>query len=436
MSDLPTTQFLLQLQLDRKPPRAVLSATGTGSTGASAGSVDIALAGAPPYALGMAFTAASPGGPLMPQLRSLTALPSTSAPFDPALAGDDGVLTLEWQLRDHALDTQDSSTLRVTLSNRSNYYDADDLEIRLRAIASDGSPPGERPDGNPLLSIWPDVQSVRGIRAHDTATFDYFIATRGPRAGLYTLAVEVSYQLVYVYRERCRRTLAVASLPLRIEGGSVPPLPGQLVPPPTRSPSPDSQLEQISNPQRKLHMSEHADKDAGHGHARGRELHAIQRKIALPGGGELEVAYRLVKGSHTKPDESRGSYGFNPASKEIESYFSTSDEAAMEITLRNCSGLHLRHIFITDVHLFDAKDDGSLGLPADKERLPDGNYLFEVLPNEVYFGTLPPDEARTRYLGLVTRGVHGGDFLVRFDVRYEIVDGSAYVNLPLIVNPD
>lgn len=183
-------------------------------------------------------------------------------------------------------------------------------------------------------------------------------------------------------------------------------------------------------------MSEHAEKDVGYGHARGRELHAIEHKVTLPGGGELCVSYRLVKGSHTKPDESRCSMGYNPKTKEIESYFSTSDEAAMEITVRNNSNFHLKHIYLTDVHLFHANDNGGQGLPADKDRLPDGNYLFEVLPNDVYFGSLVHDEARTKYLGLVTRGVQAGRFLVRFEVKYEIVDGSACLSLPLHVNPD
>ena len=41
-----------------------------------------------------------------------------------------------------------------------------------------------------------------------------------------------------------------------------------------------------------------------------------------------------------------------------------------------------------------------------------------------------------RDLGLITRGTHPGKFLVNFEVRYEIVDGKATVDLPLFVNPD
>lgn len=173
-----------------------------------------------------------------------------------------------------------------------------------------------------------------------------------------------------------------------------------------------------------------------YGHLRRRELHAIERKVILPGGGELLVHYRLVKGSHTRPDDSRGSYGFNPTTKEIESYFSTSDEAAIEIALINKSELHLKHVRITNVRLFAMNDDDSVGAAADNEKLPDGNLLFEVLPNEVYFGQIFQDDARVKYLGLVTRGVHSGRFFVRFDLQYEIVDGCAIVHLPLTVNPD
>jgi len=429
MTDLPVTRFLLELKLGDQPPRAVMSDVTTGLATASA---DVELGPSPPYELGMALRSDGPAGVLTPELTTLTAVPATPPrPFDPALVGDDGVLALEWQLRDRRLDTQDASALRISLSNRSRYYEADDLEIRVRVLASDGSEPGERPDGNALVAITPAEQSTRSIGPHRTIAFDYVIVTRGPRAGLYTLAVEVDYTLVYVYRELCRQTTAVANLPLRIEGGSVPPTTGPLVPPPSAAP-----FERISHLHRRLHMSEHAETETSFGHSRSRELHPIERKVMLPGGGELCIAYRLVKGSHTRPDESRGSYGFNPSTKEIESYFSTSDEAAMEITVRNQSDLHLKHIYLTDVHLFNANEAGGLGLPADKDRLPDGNYLFEVLPNDVYFGSLPQGESRTRYLGLVTRGTHAGHFLVRFEVKYEIIDGSACVSLPLSVNPD
>lgn len=183
-------------------------------------------------------------------------------------------------------------------------------------------------------------------------------------------------------------------------------------------------------------MSEQVEQHVEHSHARGRVLHAIERKVMLPGGGELCISYRLVKGSHIKPDETRCSFGYNPATKQVESYFSTSDEAAMEITVRNHSDLHLKHIYLTDVHLFHSDDDGGMGKPADKDTLPDGNHLFEVLPSDVYFGHLCQGESRTKYLGLVSRGVHAGRFLVRFDVKYEIVDGNACVSLPLHVNPD
>jgi hypothetical protein len=183
-------------------------------------------------------------------------------------------------------------------------------------------------------------------------------------------------------------------------------------------------------------MSEQVEQVGEYGHARRRELHPIERKVILPGGGEVIVSYRLVKGSHDRPEDCRPTHGCNPTTKEIESYFSTSDEADIEITMRNESGLHLRHIYLNDIHLFDAKPDWTKGKPADQDKLPDGNYLFQVLPNNVYFGHLRPGEHSIRYLGLVTRGVHSGRFVINFDVKYEIVDGNAWVTLPLIVNPD
>jgi hypothetical protein len=431
MTDLPATRFLLELKLDAKPPRAVMSDI---TTGAPTDSADVELGTSAPYQLGMTFRADTPTGTLVPQLNTLIAIPAAPPrPFDPALAGDDGVLSLDWQVRDRSLETQDETVLQIALTNRSSYYETRDLEMGLELIACDGSLPRdrERPDGSALVSILPAVQWARCIGPHSTSLFDFVLVTRGPRAGLYNLAVEVNYKLVYVYRELCRQTLAIASLPLRIHGGSTPPLIGPLVSPPYKS-----QPEQITVPQRKLHMSELVEKAVEHNPSKRRELHAIERKVALPGGGELCVSYRLVKGSNTRPDDSRCSFGYNPRTKEIESYFSTSDEAAMEITLRNHSDFHLKHIYLTDMHLFTANDEGGAGVPADKDTLPDGNHLFEVLPGEVYFGHLTRDESRTRYLGLVTRGVHPGHFLIRFDVKYEIVDGSACVSLPLSVNPD
>ena len=453
---VPPARFRLELTLGDQPCAALSEVIDGQSTPAA----HVALAQRPPYALGVALHPSGPPGSFTPELRALSELPAR--PFDPALVGDDGVLAIDWQLRDHQVDTQDDTAMRISLHNRSSYYEADDLELRVRAIVGDGSPLGVRPDGNALISVWPEVQSTRSIGPGRTISFDYLVVTRGPRAGRYALEVEVDYKLVYVYRELCRQTVALARLPLRIHGGHVAPLDGhasepaalaaiaeltaEAVGPLTRRKPPIDQVISVSEagrmsrPQRRLHMPEqvdtHADNESAHHHSRGRTLHPIERKVMLPGGGELAISYRLVKGSHTKPDDSRACYGYNPHTKEIESYFSTSDEAAMEITLRNCSDLHLKHVRLTDVHLFHAKDNGDVGHPADDDRLPDGNHLFEVLPNEVYFGQLEGGESRVKYLGLVTRGVHSGRFLVRVEVKYEIVDGSACAALPLVVNPD
>lgn len=431
MSNLPVTRFLLELKLGDKPPRAVMSDV-TGGLDAPSASTDVELAAAPPFELGMALASDGPAGVLTPQLKTLKAIPlARPRPFDPALVGDDGVLAIDWEITDRRLETQDATTLVISLANRSLYYEADDLKIAVKLLACDGREPGDLPDGNSLVSITPDEQWTRSIGPQSTIPFEYLVVTRGPQAGLYTLSVEVDYKLVYVYRELCRQTVAVAHLPLRIEGGSVPPTTGPLVPLPSKP-----ELERISHTHRRLHMSEIAEKNVESSHSRGRVLHPIERKVMLPGGGELCISYRLVKGSHSRPDDTRASYGCNPHTKEIESYFSTSDEAAMEITIRNDSDLHLKHIYLTDVHLFEAKDDGGEGKPADHDTLPDGNHYFEVLPNDVYFGSLFAHEKHTRYLGLVTRGTHAGRYLVRFEVKYEIVDGKACVHLPLHVNLD
>jgi hypothetical protein len=273
----------------------------------------------------------------------------------------------------------------------------------------------------------PDVLSARSIEPRETCRFDYFVITRGTQAGQYTMEVHVDYTLCYVHRDPCRETKAVAHLPLHIHSGNAPLVPAGLRPP---SITPHARLARTS-PQRRLHMSEH-DIDRGHP---GKHLHAIERKMPLTGGGEISIRYRLVKGSHTRPDDSRPRYGWNPSTQEAESYFSTADEAAMELTIHNLSGLHLKHVRLEDVCLFYQNPDGSKG-PLFSERLPDGNSQFEVLPSEVYFGSFQADEQRTRYLGLVTRGVRAGHFFVHFDVKYEIVDGIAAMNLPIEVRPD
>lgn len=443
MSDLPSSEFkfAFELRFGDQPPRAVLK----DASGGAAALADVELDPTPPYTIAMAFSADRTTGGVKPELTRLAGLPAR--PFDPALAGDDGVLTIDWHfvkpapgttepaqaslrtVHDRPLETQGKAVLRIFLTNRSNYYEAGDLQITMGAKLPDGTEPGQRPDGNELLSIWPDVQATQTIPANQMRWFDYLVVTRGTQAGLYTLEVHVEYKLFYVHRELCRTTEAVAHLPLHVQGGSTPPIPGGLRPlPATQHP----QLERIS-PHRRLHMSEHDDR----GHSSKRSLQPIERKMPLPGGGELNIQYRLVKGSNTRPDESRPRYGWNPDTKEAESYFSTADEAAMEITIHNRSGFHLKHIYLSDVivSLFQQFPDGSKGA-AFVERLPDGNFQFEVLPNEVYFGSLQPDDRRTRYLGLVTRGVRAGDFFIQFDVCYEIVDGKATLSLPITVKPD
>jgi len=426
MTDLPVTRFLLDLRLDTVPARAVLSDP------TDPGAIAAVELGAAPYQLGMTFTAGGADGRLVPQLGSLTAIPPPAPPpFDPALDGDDGVLSIDWDLvHKQRLETQDTARLQIRLTNRSNYYEADHLKVVVRARSPDGSElVATRGDGSALLSLWPAEQELGCLRAHQTARLDYLVVARGPRPDLYTLAVDVHYELVYVYREFCRAIGAIAHLPLRIHGAGTPALPGPLIPAP-----PASAIERIAISHRRLHMSDNEKTE--YGQPRRHELHAIERKVILPGGGELVVRYRLVKGSHARPDDSRGSFGINPATREVESYFSTSDEAAMEIALINKSELHLKHVRLANVRLFAMNDDDSVGPAADCEKLPDGNLLFEVLPNEVYFGQIFQDDARIKYLGLVTRGVHSGRFFVRFDLQYEIVDGCAIVHLPLTVNPD
>jgi hypothetical protein len=168
---------------------------------------------------------------------------------------------------------------------------------------------------------------------------------------------------------------------------------------------------------------------------RHRILRPIQQHIPLPGGGHLDVSYRLTKNNHPDPDHCTCSYGINPESNTVESYFSSQDTAALELSLHNHSPHHLKHVRLSKIRLLCVTEDNLPGPPADKT-LPDGNLLFEIVPADLYYGHLSAHETERKYLSLITRGVGPGNYYVQMDIQYDVEQCTVVVDLPLTVNPD
>jgi hypothetical protein len=74
--------------------------------------------------------------------------------------------------------------------------------------------------------------------------------------------------------------------------------------------------------------------------------------------------------------------------------------------------------------------------PVADKKLPDGNLLFEIIPADIYYGHLSPQETDRKYLSLITRGVGPGNYYVQMDIQYDVEQCSVIVDLPLTVNPD
>ena len=168
---------------------------------------------------------------------------------------------------------------------------------------------------------------------------------------------------------------------------------------------------------------------------RHRILRPIQQRIPLPAGGWLEVGYRLTKSNQPDREHSSCSYGLNPESNSVESYFSSQDTAALEVTLNNASPHHLKHVRLSRIRLLTVTEDQMPGIVAD-QTLPDGNLLFEIVPEDIYYGHLAPQQAEYKYLSLITRGVAPGNYYVQMDIRYDVEQCTVVVDLPLTVNPD
>jgi len=169
---------------------------------------------------------------------------------------------------------------------------------------------------------------------------------------------------------------------------------------------------------------------------RHRHLSPIERVLDLPGGGHLRVSYRLVKGQHQVNSENCiCSYGMNPETSEIESYFSTQDTAALEVEVDNHSDHHLKHVRLSNMRILTTAEAYQPGAPADT-RLPDGNLLIEVIPGEIYYGHIVPRAHEKKYLSLITRGTAAGVYCIQLDIKYDIEQCTIRLDMPIGVMPD
>ena len=67
---------------------------------------------------------------------------------------------------------------------------------------------------------------------------------------------------------------------------------------------------------------------------------------------------------------------------------------------------------------------------------PEPHPLFEVVPGEAYFGHLASQAKAVRYLSLITRGIHWGNYTIHVQVNYDIEQCQFPVDLGVTVRPD
>jgi hypothetical protein len=245
---------------------------------------------------------------------------------------------------------------------------------------------------------------------------------------LYSVEVTIAYRLLY-WDGRRARDVSRHALPVQGNGVHLDIPRSSLPAPMPRQPS-LLRSNAMSRERQSSYLASLSPK-ARHQH----HLKPIEQQFPLPGGGHLGVSYRLIKGHHRDPDRSGCSYGHNPDTNEVESYFSTQDTAVLELTLHNESHHDLKHVFLAGIRIMSINDEKTVNGPAN-ETLPDGNLLFEVVPNDVYFGHIDPNEKEVRFLSLITRGTASGHYAVQFHVHYDIEQCRVPVNLWLTVRPD
>lgn len=425
----PAYRFELTLDTDPQTPTLKVLDVTDPTTTPSYGPMALPLGG-PPYSLVL--------GPAADASAALTIRPAASDSdglvFDPAVTSGRSVLSLRSFITDLRFNSRDDTHYVLRLSNESKYYLAEDIRITASLTEPDPKNPILLlPDGNAALELVPNEQHLSCVEPGHERDVVFAVISRGVRPDLYPIEIAMAYRIVYwdghETRTRYHQLLPVQGDELRfhLSTGETP----AYLP---RQPSTVS-----SNAKRNAMQSEQnatAFVAPIHSHRpRHRVLRHVERHIELPGGGHLDIGYRLVKGQHADPEKCNCCYGVNPESSELESYFSTQDTAALELRLHNHSNHHLKHVRVANVRLFRMGENHFPGAPVN-QKLPDGNSIFEIVPDEVYFGHLLPEHPEHKYLSLITRGVEEGHYCVQLDIRYDIEQCTVTVDLPLTVQPD
>jgi hypothetical protein len=348
-----------------------------------------------------------------------------SEPFDPQVTRDPDVLRVETFLSDHRFETWDDTKYILRITNKSRYYLAEDVRVHARINPAEQP---RLPDGNVALTLTPHDQHIQCIDPGQTRELVFVAISRGCVPRLYGIDVTLAYRLLY-WDGRRVRDASQHVLPVYGEDTCFE-IPNMTLPAlMPRQPSLARSNDMSDERQQKTFFAPLPTKP------RHRHLKPIEQHFPLPGGGRLGVSYRLLKGHPRGSDDVPCSYGRHPESGEIESYFSTQDTATLEVTLDNESHSHLKHVRLSEIQLVAVDTERQSG-GGVMDTLPDGNFLFEVVPSDVYFGHLSPHEKTSKYLSLITRGIKAGHYAVKVRVHYDIEQCHLPVDLWLTVRPD
>jgi hypothetical protein len=405
--------YSFKLTIDRNPRSPVITVEDLSTTGLPPAELQLPLGTELPYRLAVDHAASARG----------TLVVKVDEPFDPDVTRDSNVLHVEASLTDHRFDTRDDTKYVLHVSNRSRYYLAEDIQVRVRI--DDPTAELVLDDGNLALSLMPCEQHIQCIDPGQTRDLTFIAIARSPKPGLYTVEVNLAYRIVYWDGRRAHDTTRHL-LPVHS--------PGRTFEIPTKSPAlmprqPTlSRSEPMSDERQKTFFAPLPAK------THHRHLKPIEQHFPLPGGGHLDVAYRLLKGHHPDGDNVPCTYGRHPDCDSIVWYFSTQDTAVLEVMLENESHHHLKHVRLSGIQILTV-DEKSSSKVVD-QMLPDGNLLFEVVPDDVYFGHLAPHAKATKFLSLITRGVHAGHYTIKVEVNYDIEQCHFPVDLWLTVRPD
>lgn len=398
---------------------------------------DLSKQGQPPARLELAPDAMLPYQLAIDQAASSRnqLLVRLNEPFDPQVTRDSNVLHVETSLSDHRFETQDDTKYILHITNQSRYYIAEDIHVGVRLDSSEQSrlPEGTAAlidDNFATLSLTPGEQHIPCIDPGQTRDLVFVAVARGPKPGLYHVDVTVAYRFIY-WDGRHARDTSRHVLPVHGEHGDFDlPKTSQpaLMPRQPSLPRSNAMSDERQQPQ-KVFFAPLPQK------THHRHLKTIHQDFSLPGGGRLGIDYRLLKGMNRDAEGASSTYGCHPDTGEVESYFSTQDTAVLELTLENESHHSLKHVRLSDLQIMTVETEKSPPKVV-KDMLPDGNLLFEVVPDNVYFGHLAPHAKTIRYLSVITRGVHWGHYTIKVQVNYDIEQCHFPVDLWVTVRPD